>query len=177
MFPNFRQSLSSIGTGNMSSESYVEAKTVLDSAKSSAWRFLLFGEELYSVLKWSQVNRGCLYSLVLARGLFLKRFPPLIHSLYSHGQYSQYRVKLWDISQFFDFDFQAFLWYVIISVYMYKSHDLGCGIGYLSQRALIGMTLLYCSVDSISHSTTCTTSTVTRSHALSMGSRVMEGQT
>ena len=42
MFPNFRQSLSSIGTGNMSSESYVEAKTVLDSAKSSAWRFFKF---------------------------------------------------------------------------------------------------------------------------------------
>ena len=83
MFPNFRQSLSSIGTGNMSSESYVEAKTVLDSAKSSAWRFLLFWREKklsrnFTVF-WNnrRLIGGCFYSLVLARGLFFKRFPSL----------------------------------------------------------------------------------------------------
>ena len=83
MFPNFRQSLSSIGTGNMSSESYVEAKTVLDSAKSSAWRFLLFWREKklsrnFTVF-WNnrRLIGGCLYSLVLVRGLFFKRFPSL----------------------------------------------------------------------------------------------------
>ena len=46
--PNFKKFLWNIGAGNMS-ESYREAKTVLDNVKSSAWSFFKFrvsGEEI-----------------------------------------------------------------------------------------------------------------------------------
>ena len=60
------------------SESYAEAKTVLDNAKSSAWRFFKF------LVFWNnrQLIGSCLYSLVLARGLFLRRLSPLVYSRY-----------------------------------------------------------------------------------------------
>ena len=60
----------SIGTGNMS-ESYVEAKTVLSMRKKLLSNFTVF---------WNnrRLIGSCLYLLVLARGLFLRRLSPLV---------------------------------------------------------------------------------------------------
>ena len=67
MSPNFIQSLSRIGTGNI-------LRWVI-----AMFGFLLSWRENFTVF-WNnrRLIGSCLYSLVLARGLLLKRFPPLI---------------------------------------------------------------------------------------------------
>ena len=101
MFPNFRQSLSSIGTGNMS-ESYVEAKTVLSMRKKLSSNFTVF---------WNnrRLIGSCLYSLVLARGLFLKRFPPLLITSFTAFERSGRVICLWYLFWDFCFNFSFYI--------------------------------------------------------------------
>ena len=62
--------------------------------------FLLFRrekiiEELYSVWNNRRLIGGCLYSLVLARGLFLKRFPSLVGTWVGKGtRFSGFTIKV-----------------------------------------------------------------------------------
>ena len=87
--PNFKQFLWNIGTGNMS-ESYLDAKAILDNVKSSAWGF---GCQLFEIIgEYSAAACTRLYSL-----------GSLFSAGYHHSYICLYYVYLWGAKKLFIF--------------------------------------------------------------------------